>query len=138
VGASAVKVAQVGSNTQITSVRVQSASGIDTTIADPLAIFRLPSILRFTPDDSVTVTATTMTSTDVVVLHLIDHRFRMHNNGDNTYTFGWHTGSVSGWRHFGVNAFTRGTLYDDMMPYDSQTWIVPFAVTTDPVVQTLP
>jgi hypothetical protein len=136
--ATGVRVAPVGVSTNLMSIRITSTSGVDTTLNDMGGMWTLPRILRFAPDDSVTVIATTSRNDDVVVVHLPDHRFRMTNNGDNTYTFGWHTGSTPGWRHFGVNAFSHGTLYDDTLPYDSVTWIVPFAVTTDPTVVYLP
>jgi hypothetical protein len=131
-GVSGVKITQSGAATQIQSIRVQSMiSGVDTTVTDPTRLFYLRSILRFAPNDSVTVTATTLRTDDVVVLHSHDHRWRMKNNGDGTYTIGWNTSSWSGWRHFGVNAFSHGTLYDDVAPYDSQTWFLPYAITTD-------
>ena len=33
-----------------------------------------------------------------------------------------------GVHHFGVNALSHGTLFDDQAPYDSQSWIEPFIV----------
>jgi hypothetical protein len=135
---SGVQVTQVGAATAIQSIRIQSSSGIDTTVTDPTHFFYLRHILRFTTNDSVTVTATTINNTDVCVLHSHDHRWRMRNNGDNTYTIGWRTGIWSGWRHFGVNAFSRATLYDDVAPYDSNTWFIPYAVTSDPIVDYVP
>jgi hypothetical protein len=62
----------------------------------------------------------------------------MHNNGDNTYTLGFNTGSFTAWRYLGVNVFTHGTLFDDALPYDSETWILPYTITSEPVVDYLP
>lgn len=137
--ASGVRVTQQGAATQIVSLRIQSQiSGVDTTISDPTHLFYLRSIVRFAPDDSVTLTATTLDPTNIVVLHTHDARWRMRNNLDGTYTIGWRTGSWTGWRHFGVNAFTRGTLYTDNLPYDSQSWLLPYAITSDPPVDYAP
>ena len=139
VAASGVKVTSMEATTHITSLRIQSQNtGVDTTITDPTRFFFLHWILRFSGDDSVTVTATTGNVTDICVLHMFDHRFRMRNNGDGTFTIGWRTGRWSGWRHFGVNAFSNGTLFDDVAPYDSQTWFIPYTVVSDPVVDHLP
>ena len=139
VGASGVKVSQIGAMTHILSLRIQSQNtGVDTTITDPSRCFFLHWILRFSANDRITVTANTGNATDICVLHKFDHRFRMKNNGDGTFTIGWRTGDWSGWRHFGVNAFSHGTLFDDTAPYDSQTWFIPYTVVSDPVVDYLP
>jgi hypothetical protein len=135
--ASGAEVYSQNVTTQIVSLRVQGA-GLDTTIVDPLAFFYLRRVLRFAPDDSVTLTVTTERSDDVAVLYHHDHRERLVSNGDNTYTGGFRAGEVEGWRHFGVNALSRGTLFDDALPYDSRAWILPYAIATTPVVDYLP
>jgi hypothetical protein len=122
---------------QILSVRLQTAT-FDSTIVDPLAFFNLRHILRFASGDSVTITVTTSRSDDVVLLYHADHRRRMTNNGDNTYTGTLHVGTLDGWRHFGVNALSHGTLYDDTLPYDSKAWLFPYVVETTPAVDYLP
>jgi len=123
--------------TQIVSLRLQSGS-LDTTLTDPLAFFALRHVLRFASGDSVTVTATTTRSDDVVLLYAHDHRKRMKNNGDNTYTGVFHAGVWDGWRHFAVNALSHGTLYDDSLPYDSKAWVFPYVVTTTTAVDYIP
>jgi len=124
---SGVKVTSRGATTLITSLRVQSGP-LDTTLTDPLAFHRLRRILRLEPNAQVTLTVTTSRNDDIVVLHHRDKRFRFHNNGDNTYTGVWTVGAADGLQHFGVNALSRGTLYDDSAPYDSQSWIFPYVV----------
>jgi len=114
---------------QIVSIRLQATS-LDTTITDPLAFFKLRNVLRFAAGDTVTVTATTTRKDDVVLLYAHDHRKRMKNNGDDTYTGVFHAGDWDGWRHFAVNALSHGTLYDDTAPYDSKAWVFPYAVST--------
>jgi hypothetical protein len=126
-GISGVEVTSKDATTQITSLRIQGG-GLDTTVTDPLAFFRLRSILRFDVNTEITLTVTTLKNDDIVVLHHRDHRFRFHNNGDNTYTGVWSVGAVSGLQHVGVNALSHGTLYDDTAPYDSKSWILPYVV----------
>jgi hypothetical protein len=125
---SGVKVTSKDATTTILSLRIQAADK-DTTIVDPLAFQRLRRILRFEPGTRVVLTVTTGRNDDVVVLHHRDHRFRFRNNGDNTYTGVWPTGlSFPGLGHFGVNALSNGTLFDDQAPYDSQSWLFAYAL----------
>jgi hypothetical protein len=137
VATSGVKVTSKDATTQIASLRVQ-ATGVDTTLTDPLAFFRLRRILSFDPDDQVTLTVTTMRSDDVVFLLLRDHRFRFHNNGDDTYTGVFRLPTLAGLGHAGVNAFSNGTLFDDKAPYDSQAWLAPFLIRPTVMADELP
>lgn len=125
---SGVKVTSRAATTHIVSLRVQDG-GLDTTITDPLAFIRLRRILKIEPGTAVTLTVTTDANDDVVVLMHRDHRFRFHNNGDNTYTGVWRAGLFADRvHHFGVNALSHGTLFDDQAPYDSQAWILPYVL----------
>lgn len=124
---SGVEVTSRDAETRIRSLRVQSGA-LDTTLTDPLAFFRLRRLLRLDPETDVTATVTTLRDDDVVVFYLGDRRFRFHNNGDHTYTATWRTSAFEGVRHFGVNALSNGSLFDDRAPYDSQAWILPFVV----------
>lgn len=125
---SGVEVTSRDSTTKILSLQVQSA-GVGTLITDPLALERLRKVLRFQPRSQVTLTVTTQRNNDVVVLHHRDRRFRFRNNGDNTYTGVWPTGILMpGLEHFGVNAMSNGTLFDDAAPYDSRSWIFPYSL----------
>jgi hypothetical protein len=137
VGTSLVKVTSKDATTQIVSVRVQAA-GVDTTLTDPLAFFRLRRIVPVDPDGQVTLTVTTLRSDDLVFLVLRDHRFRFHNNGDDTYTGVFRMPVIAGLWHAGVNALSTGTLFDDQAPYDSQAWLVPFAVRPYAMADELP
>jgi hypothetical protein len=124
VGLSGVRVVSRNAETKITSLRVQAAD-LDTTIADPLAFTHLRRVLRFAPDEDVTLTVTTLRDDDVVVLQRRDRRFRFRNNGDNTHTGVFRAAFLEGVHHVGVNALSHGTLYDDGSPYDSQAWLFP-------------
>jgi len=114
-------------DTQIMSVRVQSGT-VDTTITDPLQFFALRRVHIFMPGDNVTLTATTASDSDVVVLVRMGMRMRFHNNGDDTYTATWHPSMEDGIHHFGINALSKGSLFDDKAPYDSDAWIFPYTI----------
>lgn len=114
-------------NTEIKSVRIQTST-LDTTITDPLQFVMLRRVHCFGPSENVMVTVTTASDTDVVVLVRPGIRHRFHNNGDGTYTLSWQTSFEDGIRHFGVNAISKGTLFDDQAPYDSDAWLFPYMI----------
>jgi hypothetical protein len=45
---------------------------------------------------------------------------------------------VPGIRLVGVNALSRGTLFDDEAPYDSEAWLFHFAVRPTAIADALP
>ena len=149
VATSGVKVTSRDATTQIESLRFQTA-GLDTTLTDPLHFFYLRRILKLEPGTPVTLTVTTLKNDDVVVMCRFGHRFRFHNNGDNTYTGVWQVPDLrvgNGPRpgpgrppifHFGVNALSHGTLFDDQAPYDSQAWLLPVLLAPDQIADALP
>lgn len=135
---SGVKVTSRDATVHIESLRIQ-AGAMDTTITDPLAFFRIRRVLQFMPDEMVTLTVTTDDTSNVVVLMHHDRRFRFHNNGDKTFTGVWRSGLfIAGFHHFGVNALSNGTLFDDTAPYDSQAWILPYVIEPDALADFLP
>lgn len=134
---SGVKVTSRDASSEIVSVRVESGA-LDTTITAPLAFFHLRRILRFDEAADVKLTVTTTRSDDVVLLYRSGHREKMASHGDNTYTATFPAGDLEGWRHFGVNALSHGTLYDDELPYDSIAWILPYVIASTPDVETIP
>ena len=134
---SGVQVTSKDATTDIVSLRIESGA-LDTTVTDPLALFRLRRVLRFESGAGVQVTVTTTRNDDVVLLYLRDHRFRFTNNGDATYTATFRAGWWTGVRHFAVNALSHGTLFDDEAPYDSQAWILPYVVAPTELAQYLP
>jgi len=127
VATSGVKITARDATTHIQSLRIQSA-GLDTTITDPLAFFRLRAILKLELGADVTLTATTDRADDVVLLYVRGHRARFHNNGDGTYSAAFRAPDLAGVRHLGVDALSHGTLFDETAPYDSQAWIEPYLV----------
>jgi hypothetical protein len=149
VATSGVKVTSRAATTRIESLRFQTA-GLDTTLTDPLHFFYLRRILKLEPGTPVTLTVTTLKNDDVVVMCRFGHRFRFHNNGDHTYTGVWQVPDLRvgpGPRpgpgrppifHFGVNALSHGTLFDDQAPYDSQAWLLPVLLAPDQVADALP
>lgn len=149
VATSAAVVTSREATTRITSLRFQTA-GVDTTITGPRHFFYLRRILRLEPGTPVTLTVTTLKNDDVVVMCRAGHRFRFHNNGDNTYTGVWQVPDLRRGNgpqpgpgrppvfHFGVNALSHGTLFDDQAPYDSQAWVLPVVLAPDQVADALP
>ena len=134
---SGVNVTSREATSEIVSVHV-NAGDLDATITEPLAFFNLRRILRFDEGAEVTLTVTTTRSDDVVLLYRSGHREKMTNHGDHTYTATFPAGDLEGWRHFGVNALSHGTLYDDELPYDSKAWILPYVIASTPDVDYLP
>lgn len=114
--------------THLQSIRIHTSSGIDTLITDPRAFFTLRQVLTFAGNDSVTVTATTLRTDDAVYIHRWDWRHRLKNNFNGTYSFTWVTSTWSGWRHFGIQAMSHGSIYDDTLPFDTEAWHLPFRV----------
>jgi len=135
--ASAVEVTAENATSLITGVRIETSS-LDTTLTDPAALIPLRRVLRFAPDDTVTVTVTTPRTDDVVLLYHHDRRMRLENQGGGVYSGKFVSGSFAGWRHFAVNALSHGSLYDDAEPYDSKAWIYPYVITGGPDVDYLP
>lgn len=127
VGVSGVEVTSADATTNITSLRVQ-AGAVDTTITNPLELYRLRHMLLVSGSQTMRLTATTGRNDDVVVLYRYLGRRPFVNNGDGTYTAEFLLGDFPGIRHIGVNAFSHGTLFDDTAAYDSKAWIVGFAV----------
>ena len=122
---SGVQVTSRDARTRIQSLRVQSA-GLDTTITDPLAFFRLRRLLRLEVGVDVALTATTLAADDVVLFYVGDRRLRFQNQGHGSYSLTWRSFATDGVRHFGVNALSHGSLFDDQAPYDSQAWLLPY------------
>lgn len=124
VGVSPILVDTPNGVTHIQSLRFQ-ASGLDTTISDPLHIITLGSIPTLPPGTVVTITATTSAPDDIVLLLARDRRFRLNSNGVNTYSGTFTVPASSGAQHFGVDVLSHATLYDDTAAYDSETWLSP-------------
>jgi hypothetical protein len=126
-GTSGVDVHTRGGSTHIVSLRIQSGL-LDTTITDPLELHRLRRIELVEPGSEVTLTATTGNPSDVVLFYGYDMRRRFASHGDGTFTFTYTTGRFPGLRYFGVDALSNGTLFDDQAAYDSNAWVLPYAV----------
>lgn len=129
---SALKIVSQPGSRAIASLHL-TGSALDATITDPAALRTLAQLPQAALGDSVTITADTGANTGAnadndVFVYWGDRRVRMIPNGDGTHTVRVHTGSVAGVRALGVNVFSRGTLHDDALIYDSMAWVVPVAV----------
>ena len=111
----------------ITSLRLV-AGDVDATVTDPLELKRRSELLRLPPSTPVHVTVTTGDPTDVVVLYTRWGRMRLRRMDDGTFQGRFRTPDTGGLRHLAVNALSRGTLYDDVAPYDSKAWALPYVV----------
>ena len=129
-GTSGVDVRTRGGVTRVQSLRIQTAD-LDTTITDPLELHRLRRMILLPGGTAVTLTATTGSSSDVVLFYGHDSRRRFTNNGDGTFTFHFIADRYIGIRNFGVDALSHGTLFDDAEPYDSNAWIFGYVVVPD-------
>jgi hypothetical protein len=118
---------------RIASVRLQTEAGLDTTIEDPLALWRFPrGLLRIPANTKVMVTVKTEDPTDAVFLLAGWGHQRLRPTAE---------GFVGAFRspydtrlfRFGVNALDHGTLFDDQARYDSDFWGLP-ARTVLPIV----
>ncbi len=111
----------------IASLRLQ-AGAVDVTVTDPLELKRRRELLRLPPATPVHVTITTGDPTDVVVLYARWGRMRLHRMDDGTFQGRFRTPEDGGLRHLAVNALSHGTLFDDVAPYDSKAWALPYVV----------
>ena len=133
VGISSREIHSPENTARILSVRLQTAAGLDTTIDDPLALWRFPrGLLRIGANELVKITVKTEDPTDAVFLLAGWGHQRLRSTAD---------GLVGSFRapydlrlfRFGVNALDHGTLFDDQAPYDSDFWGIP-ARTVPPAV----
>ena len=135
---SGVQVSSSDHTTEIRSLRIESGA-LDTTITDPLAFVRMRNVLRLEPNSSVTLTVTTGRDDDLVILHRFGGRFLMAHDGTNTYRATLQVGLFErSMHHFGVDALSHGTLFDDALPYDSQRWILPYVIVPEELEDPMP
>jgi hypothetical protein len=128
---SCASVESEGGTRQIQSVTASGASGAFT-ISDPLVLMDVKSGLpSFAAGEEVEITVATGDATDRVFLHSHRHRFEFNNNGDGTFTGTWHVGPALGplLRCVGIDVLSGATLGDDVAPYDSRAWVIPYRVT---------
>ncbi len=112
---------------QILSVRIQ-AGDVDVTVTDPLELKNRSELLRLPPATPVHVTAVTADLTDKVVLYSRWGRMPLRRMEDGTCQGRFLTPLAGGFKHLAVNALSNGTLFDDIAPYDSKAWGLPYVV----------
>ncbi len=115
----------------IDSIRIESAT-YDTTLTDPLALFLKEDALTFGPGEQCNLKVYTNDSTAFLFLHTFRPyrpcRWRLLNNGDGTYSGFWFAPLRKGIFHFAADMIQHETLYDDVHPYDSNCWLLPYKV----------
>jgi len=114
-----------GKQPHIQSVQLQVGENV-ATFTDPAAAIHWYELWHAPAGSQVSVTVTTDQQDDVVVLYSFGGRVRLTSNGDGTYSGGWTTPSQEGLKHFGVDAFSHATLYDDEAGYHSNAWLFPY------------
>ncbi len=129
VALSGVEVTSDDGTRRIESVRLQSGD-VDVTVTDPLELQRVrQGLLHLPPGAPVMVTVQTADPEDVVVLYSRWGRMRLRpGETPGTFVGRFRTPLEGGLRHIAVNALSHGTIYDDVAPYDSKAWGIPFVV----------
>ncbi len=124
----------------IHSVQVISSSGsIDTTITDVSSLWNLEDLFVLDPGDSVTFTVDTGNPDDLVFLHA-PHFFRhpFRHIGGGVFQGTWVTAAdpphPARPRHATIDVIDHGTVFDDLMPYDSRAWGMSCFVGPGPVM----
>jgi hypothetical protein len=128
VATTGVAVGSEGHSVGVTSLRIESAA-LDTTITDPLSMWRLRRLLVFTPGEIVRLTVVTTGADSGVVSMLVrNNRSIFKDEGNGTFTAKWRAPSHDRVGHLGVNVLSHDTLFDPAGPYDSEAWILPYVV----------
>jgi hypothetical protein len=110
---------------QILSVRLQTASGFDTTLDDPSQLFRFPrGLLRVGANEKVTITVKTADPTNAVFVLAGWGHMRLAASTEG-FTGSFRAPYELRLFRIGVNALAHGTLFDDQAPYDSDFWGIP-------------
>ena len=110
---------------QIVSVRLQTASGLDTTLDDPSKLFRFPrGLIRVDANEKVTITVKTADPTNAVFVLAGWGHMRLQASPDG-FTGSFRAPYELRLFRIGVNALAHGTLFDDQAPYDSDFWGIP-------------
>lgn len=110
---------------QILSVRLQTASGVDTTLDDPTQLFRFPrGLIRIGANEKVTITVKTADPTNAVFVLAGWGHMRLTPSSDG-FTGSFRAPYELRLFRIGVNALAHGTLFDDQAPYDSDFWGIP-------------
>ena len=109
--------------TSIRDIVLQSRSGLEVKIDDPLALRRFPQDLPgVLPGEPVRITVHTIDPTDFVFLFTRWGRRQLEQVEPGVHVGGFHGPEDRRFFHFGVNALDHGTLADPDAPYDSDFW----------------
>jgi len=134
----------------INELTIQTSDTSKLTVTDPLAyFFSRDSLREYHRGDSVKVFLKLTNTNDfppppgetVLVRHGMDHHFHrtrtpLHDDGlypdvaagDGIYSGAFRLGFRHGVFHGGVDIIDNGTIYDDVAPYNSVVWALPYFV----------
>jgi hypothetical protein len=127
VALSGVEIASPGTTRRINSVRVQGGD-VDQTVTSVAELVRIEELLALPARTEVTLTVDTGDASDSVFLHLrhAQRRVELVGNGDGTFTGRFTSGCHRAPHHIGIDVLSHGTLFDDVEPYDSVGWGIPY------------
>jgi hypothetical protein len=109
----------------IRKLRIETRSGLAVEIDDPLELMRFPqNIPHVLTGEPIRVTAWTRDPTNAVFLYARWGRQMMRpvDGEEGAFVGMLMAPETRRFFHFGVNALTRGTLFDPRAPYDSDFW----------------
>jgi hypothetical protein len=125
----------------ILKIKLETRSGLMFETEDPLALMRFPrGIPHVLPGEPIRVTAWTRDPSNAVFLYARWGRQMMRPVEGETGVF---VGTLRApeqprFFHLGVNALTRGTLFDPVAPYDSDFWGMVVAAAPPPPAEETP
>lgn len=132
-GASAITVLSNHAQVALRSVSLQGLPGapFQLTITDPTELWTTGTRPVLPAGQYLTVRIDTGVPGQLAFLYSLDRRVRMNELGLGLYEGAIYvdpnTASLAN-PHFAVNVMSRGTLFDDALPYDSATWIIPYGI----------
>lgn len=123
--ASGMRIQSTGGTRAVRTLRVQTLqSRLDMTYTDPTVPVELAQLPHFSTGDSIRVTVSSGSVSDIALVYWHNRRERMNSNGDGTHTLTFPAGFKNGLHDLAVNVLSRSTIYDDQSPYDSMSWTV--------------
>jgi len=120
-----------GSTVDIDSVVIEVAGERVYALSDPTVIIGKEGILELPPSTDVAVRVYTTPDTVLAFLHTFRRRWRFQMSEPGVYEGVWTTPDSARIYRVGVDLMTRETLWDDVEPYDSKAWIMPYRVVVE-------
>lgn len=140
-----------GTTISISEMTLKYPDGSTLTVTDPLSYFmsRETGLPEFDPGDSAKVFVKLSNTNEfpplpgetVLLRHAMDHRFHRARKpfndegiypdevaGDGIYSGAYRIGPRRGLHHGGIDTIDNGTIYDNVAPYNTLVWSLPYLV----------